>query len=338
MKSVLVIRLSSMGDVLLTMPLLAGITQHDQHKRIVFVTNQKFLPYFKEVTGIETFGYDPEGRHQGFRGIFRLFSDLRPFRISQVIDLHGVLRTWLLDAMFLLRLRPVYLIKKHRKLRKKILKGRTDVQVPHAVDRYQEVLNRAGITTRVVHYPLKQKIQENRSGKYRIGFAPLTKHTTKNWTKQHIAFFISLVTSENGCEVFLFGGTADYQHLEAYRSVKVHNVAGQLTPEEETDLINSLDLFVSMDSANMHLASLAGIPVISVWGATDPRLGFQAYKQPESLTIAAPLSEVSCRPCSVYGGKPCHRKDSPMLCMEKNDPARVTRLVKEILQKHSANS
>lgn len=74
----------------------------------------------------------------------------------------------------------------------------------------------------------------------------------------------------------------------------------------ELALMSHLDVMVSMDSANMHLASLTGIPVVSVWGATHPYAGFMGWKQKEENAIQATLD---CRPCSIFGNKPCHRGD-----------------------------
>ena len=70
--------------------------------------------------------------------------------------------------------------------------------------------------------------------------------------------------------------------------------------------MSHLDVMLSMDSANMHLASLTGIPVVSVWGATHPMAGFLGYNQDPENVIQIDLE---CRPCSIYGNKPCQRGD-----------------------------
>ena len=86
----------------------------------------------------------------------------------------------------------------------------------------------------------------------------------------------------------------------------MHNLAGSLSLGEELKIIAQLDLMVSMDSANMHLASLVETPVISIWGATHSYAGFYGWNQPLENAVQA---ELSCRPCSVYGNKNCHRGD-----------------------------
>lgn len=86
----------------------------------------------------------------------------------------------------------------------------------------------------------------------------------------------------------------------------VISTAGKLTLNSELALMSHLDVMLSMDSANMHLASLVNIPVISIWGATHPYAGFMGWKQ---LSTHAVQVDLPCRPCSVFGNKPCLRKD-----------------------------
>lgn len=79
---------------------------------------------------------------------------------------------------------------------------------------------------------------------------------------------------------------------------------GKLNMRTELNLMSHLDVMLSMDSANMHLASLVNIPVVSIWGATHPYAGFMGWKQ---LPVNTVQLDLSCRPCSVYGQKPCWR-------------------------------
>jgi len=82
-----------------------------------------------------------------------------------------------------------------------------------------------------------------------------------------------------------------------------------------------------MDSANMHLASLVATPVVSVWGATHPYLGFYGYNQSQDNAVQA---ELFCRPCSVYGNKPCYRKN--MECMAKITPQMIIDKIEEVIR------
>jgi ADP-heptose:LPS heptosyltransferase len=74
--------------------------------------------------------------------------------------------------------------------------------------------------------------------------------------------------------------------------------------EEELAVVSSLDIMVSMDSANMHIASLFGVPVVSIWGATHPFSGFMGWGQSVALAVQ---SNLECRPCSVFGNRKCFK-------------------------------
>ena len=84
-------------------------------------------------------------------------------------------------------------------------------------------------------------------------------------------------------------------------------MAGKLSLKEELLKIAGLEIMISMDSANMHLASLVGTRCISVWGATHPYAGFLGYGQHEDDVIQ--VKDLTCRPCSVFGDKKCYRGD-----------------------------
>ena len=96
----------------------------------------------------------------------------------------------------------------------------------------------------------------------------------------------------------------------------------------ELALLSHLDTMVSMDSANMHLASITGVPVVSIWGATHPYAGFQGWGQEPSNFIQA---DMDCRPCSVYGNKPCLRGD--YACLTRISPDTVAEKIESIIEK-----
>ena len=98
--------------------------------------------------------------------------------------------------------------------------------------------------------------------------------------------------------------------------------------QEELVLMSHLDVMVSMDSANMHLASLVHVPVVSVWGATHPYAGFMGWNQDDDMTVQVQLP---CRPCSVFGNKACYRGD--MACMNRITPEMIINKVEKVLDR-----
>ena len=94
----------------------------------------------------------------------------------------------------------------------------------------------------------------------------------------------------------------------------------------EIMLISELDCMVSMDSANMHLASMVDVPVVSIWGATHPKAGFLGWRQKQSSIVQLDLR---CRPCSIYGKKPC--KFGDYRCLAYMPKEKILRHVYRIL-------
>ena len=88
--------------------------------------------------------------------------------------------------------------------------------------------------------------------------------------------------------------------------------------EGRAKYISHLDLMLSMDSSAMHMASLVGVPVVSVWGATHPYAGFYGIGQDPQNAVQL---DMACRPCSIYGNRPCAYGDYP--CMRGIAPERI---------------
>ena len=168
--------------------------------------------------------------------------------------------------------------------------------------------------------------------KINIGFAPFAKHKEKMYPIDKMEEVVKRIASLENTQIYLFGGGDDEkQRLEEWdlKYTNVKSVVGQLTLEKELLLISYLSVIVTMDSANMHLASLVNTPVVSVWGATHPYLGFYGYKQ---LPENAVQIELDCRPCSVFGDVPCWRGDHA--CMEWLPPKLIIDKVEKIVINH----
>jgi ADP-heptose:LPS heptosyltransferase len=164
--------------------------------------------------------------------------------------------------------------------------------------------------------------------KIRIGIAPFAKHKEKMYPLEKMEKVVEVLINK-GYKIFLFGGgpeeinvLANWEHV--YPGVT--NLAGVLSLEDELIVISQLDLMISMDSANMHLASLYSVPVVSIWGATHPYAGFYGFRQnPENIIQA----DLYCRPCSVFGNKKCFRGD--WACMQMIDPQIIVEKTEKLL-------
>ena len=112
--------------------------------------------------------------------------------------------------------------------------------------------------------------------------------------------------------------------------IHVTSLAGKQTFAEELEIIKELNLMVSMDSSNMHFASVLGVPVVSIWGATHPDFGFYPQQQDRSNALCANLP---CQPCSAFGQKPCRYGD--YRCLTAITPERVFDRIQQIIKENS---
>ncbi len=153
-----------------------------------------------------------------------------------------------------------------------------------------------------------------------IGIAPFAKHRGKIYPTDEMAQVVAHFAVTRGAAVFLFGAGDERLVLETWeqRFPNVQSMAGKLSLYDELALIQQLPVMITMDSANMHLASFVGTPVVSVWGATHPYAGFYGWQQPSHNAVQA---NIPCRPCSVFGNKPCYRGD--YLCFREIAPAAI---------------
>ena len=144
---------------------------------------------------------------------------------------------------------------------------------------------------------------------------------------------IRSLSGDSACRVFLFGGGAhEKEILNAWEKKypNVISVAGKLKMDEELVLMSRLDVMESMDSGNMHLASLVGTPVVSIWGATHPYAGFMGWHQSPDNAVQLDLP---CRPCSIYGNKPCMRGD--FACMKNISPELIIEKIENVFKQKS---
>ena len=142
-----------------------------------------------------------------------------------------------------------------------------------------------------------------------IGIAPFARHNGKIYPLEKMEQVVAQLSMQAHTRIFFFGnGPEEESTINRWCSKYPGTVSfvGKSNFNGELRLISHLDAMVCMDSANMHMASLAGTPAISIWGATSPLAGFLGWKQLKENCIELPLE---CRPCSIFGNKPCRYGD-----------------------------
>ena len=162
-----------------------------------------------------------------------------------------------------------------------------------------------------------------------IGIAPFATHEGKIYPLEKMTKVIGALSSAPHVKIFLFGGGKKETEIlseweKQYPSTVC--IAGKLKWDTELALMSHLDVMLSMDSSNMHLASLVGTPVVSIWGATHPHAGFMGWKQSTDNSIQ---TDLPCRPCSIFGNKPCLRQD--YACLQEITPDQIVNKLKTFI-------
>lgn len=319
---VAILRFSAIGDVALCVPVIRAFQLAHPEVEITMVSRKMLKPLFAPLN-IRFLEADFKGRHKGNKGLLRLYRDIKKTaKPDVVIDLHSVLRTHILKSFFRLANTPVFTINKGRKGKKQLTRYPDKIlsQQSHTTDRYAKVFREAGFPFHwdksqppVLDYKseaAEKELQKLQSYPSLIGVAPLAGFPGKTWPLNKMRQLIESI-SDPGHAIVLFGGPEDLTYLEKLRgdNSHVYIMAGKLKFDGEIAFMRRLSLMIAMDSSNMHLATLAGIPVVSIWGATHSLAGFGPLGNNAQYKAEIPIAELNCRPCSVFGKKPCFRKD-----------------------------
>lgn len=343
-RNILVARFSALGDVCMAIPVVYGVCRANPNARLVFVTKPAVTGLFiNPPSNLVVIGADVKNEYSGVNGLRRLFSELRQqYHIDAFADLHDVLRTRMIDIFCRLRGVEAARIDKGR-ADKKLLTRRTDKvlePLEESTGRYIDVFHRLGLKVDTSFRSLfgngrgnpqefAHICQTKQIGETWIGIAPFAAHPGKIYPIQRMKQVVENLAHTPGNRIFLFGGgDSERAVLTEWAQEMPHTIS--LAEKRhgfavELSLISWLDVMVSMDSANMHLASLVNTPVVSVWGATHPYCGFGGWHQDSSLAIQLDLP---CRPCSVFGNKECYLGD--FRCMRSIEPQMIIDKVKQI--------
>ncbi len=317
MKNILVIRLSAMGDVAMSVPVIRAVSEQYPDVRILFLTRKTFNPFFEGIENLILINPDLKGEHKGVAGLFKLFKQIKKqYNPYLVLDIHNVLRTKILRTFFRFSGVKISVIDKGRAEKKALTRRENKILKPlrHSALRYADVFEKAGISLKLdKNHVLKPKISDKLQAllskdKKNIGIAPFAMHLQKQYPLDKSEKLINLLT-QKGYRVLIFGGGKKEQQFAENLEQKHENVLsviGKFKLADEIALISHLDLMVSMDSANMHIAALTGIHILSVWGGTHPFAGFTPFIADEKSHIIQ-RDDLACRPCSVFGSKACFK-------------------------------
>lgn len=311
MTRILAYRFSAFGDVAMTVPVFREFLEQNPDVEIVMVSRNNFESLFTDIPNVIFHGIDLDD-YKGFLGIRRLGKELlKQYQPDYIADLHDVIRTKILDKIYVRKGLKVFKINKGKEEKEAL----TDVwnldkiQLKRTVERYADVFRDMGFKVQLSH-----QLRPKSNQKLGIGFAPFAQHKGKMLPLEK-SFELVKILAEKHTIYFFGGGKKETETLESWEKQipNTQSLAGKLSLSEELNRISQLEVMISMDSANMHLASVVGTRCVSIWGSTHPYAGFLGFGQSEDDVVQ--INDLTCRPCSVFGDKECYRGD--WACLEE---------------------
>ncbi|MGG7034882.1 MAG: glycosyltransferase family 9 protein [Flavobacterium sp.] len=313
-------RLSAMGDVAMIVPVLRALVNQNTGVKITVVSRPFFKPFFENILNVSFFAFDDKHRHKGFFGLIRLFRDLKPLKIDAFADLHNVLRSKIVRNLFALTGTKTAFVDKARAEKKALTREKNKIFKPLTpiTERHAKVFEQLGfkvdLSSRIIENEFPEKsiltpeiveITGDKTQKW-IGIAPFAQYDSKVYPLDLMQKVINELAKNPIYKILLFGGgKKEVEILDSMvlNKPNVINVAGKIKLKQELSLISNLDVMLSMDSGNAHLAAMFGVPVVTLWGATHPFAGFSPFNQPLENALVSDRNKFPKLPTSIYGNK-----------------------------------
>jgi ADP-heptose:LPS heptosyltransferase len=328
----LIIRFSSIGDIVLTTPVVRCLKKQLVTAEVHYLTKKSFEKIFEANPYIDKMHYMDENPDA-------LISTLKQEDFDYVIDLHNNLRT--IKVKRALQKKTFSFEKLN--LQKWLLTTFKINKMPdvHIVDRYMKTVESFGIENDgagLDYFILpKDAVPENdiptsHLAGY-IGIVTGAAHNTKKYPLHKLAAFCKSIEHP----VIILGGKEDAEtgkQLSAIDPFKIYNACGKFNLNESADLVRRAKMIISNDTGLMHIAAAFKRPVISIWGNTVPSFGMYPYyganflsRQQNIPYDILQVANLSCRPCSKIGYNKCPKRH--FKCMEQI-------AVEDVLQKTNA--
>jgi ADP-heptose:LPS heptosyltransferase len=314
-------RLSAMGDVAMTVPVLRAFVFQNPEIKITVISRPFFKPLFDTIPNVTFFAFDEKKRHKGFLGLLQLYRDLKVLQIDAFADLHNVLRSKVVRTLFALSGKKTAFVDKGRSEKAALTRSENKIFKPlkSMFERHAKVFQELGFTVDLSNPKFPEKavlgkeisilIGENipiAIGKKLIGIAPFAQYDSKVYPLDLMQEVINKLAENSNHKILLFGGgKKEIELLDSLSKDKenVVVVAGKIKFQQELQLISNLDVMLSMDSGNAHIAAMLGAKVITLWGATHPFSGFLPFNQPLENALVSDRNLFPKLPTSVYGNK-----------------------------------
>ncbi len=301
----LIVRFSSIGDIVLTTPVIRCLKQQVKDAEIHFLVKKQFHDVIKANPYIDKIYI-----FQGNDG--SLIQELRSEEYHYIIDLHRNLRTFILKS----RLRILSFSFNKLNVKKWLLVNLKINKLPdiHIVDRYFETVrlfdvvnDRKGLDYYIP--PGEEIALSNLPKEFRQGYIVIVigaKHFTKQVPDEKLIKLCNHISYP----VVLLGGKEDIERAKNVKdncTKEILDLCGQYTINQSASLIRQSMFVISPDTGLMHIAAAFRKKIISLWGNTIPEFGMSPYMADPGSRIFQ-VHGLKCRPCSKIGFKKCPRK------------------------------
>ena len=340
-RNVLVIRLSVLGNVAMTIPVLYPVCKANPDTRFIMLTKKWPASMFHDrPANLKVVDFDINENHKGFFGLLKLAAQLHKlYDIDAVADLHNVTGTKIMDAYLWLRGAKIAGMDREKAKRKALVTHRTHEPVTPIHDRYRNVFKELGFETpdnftRLYEgrdWPESPIVLEKEPGQRWIAISPFSSHRQKAYPLELMEKVIAELCKRENYWIFLMGGGKTEKIALRGIARKYKNVISMAEVKhrflDEYALLGKCDLMLTMESANMHLASLVDLQAMTIWGPTSPACGYLGYNQVVEDDIQL---DMDCRPCSITGDKPCKYGD--FRCLKNIPPEYIAQHVIEAVE------
>ena len=339
--NVLVIRLSVLGNVAMTIPVLYPVCKANPDTRFIMLTKRWPASMFHDrPANLKVVDFDVNENHSGLVGLLKFAARLHKlYDVDAVADLHNVSGTWIIDAYMRARGACIARLDREKSKRRALVSHKTAEPVTPIHERYRNVFRQLGLAapddfTRLYEdreWPVTPIVPKKEEGQRWIAISPFSSHRQKAYPLDKMEQVVAQLAQQPNYWIFLMGGGKTEKIALRAIARKYKNVISMAEVKhkfiDEYALLGNCDLMLTMESANMHLASLVDLQAMTVWGPTSPACGYLGYNQLVQDDIQL---DMDCRPCSITGDKPCKYGD--FRCLTNIDPDVIARRVIEAVE------
>ncbi|MBS3737711.1 glycosyltransferase family 9 protein [Mesohalobacter halotolerans] len=334
-KHILTIRLSAMGDVAIAVPVICTLLKTHSNLKVTVLTKPQFKVLFDFLPQVHVVCAEVKTKHKGLGGLYQLSRELKTLNLTEVADLHNVIRSKVLKFFLRLQGIKVKTINKGRTEKKALTRTNRKVFKPlkPTINRYADVFRNIGIALDMnqpeclpkqeLKSSIKSDLEFDPSKTY-LGIAPFAAHDGKVYPADLMQEVIKKLSQNKSLNIYLFGGgKLEMSRLHNWEKPykNVYCIAGRYDFKTELCLISNLDAMLSMDSGNGHLAAMFAVKVFTIWGQTHPHAGFAPLGQTKDQQFLPDRSIFPLLPTSIYGNKEVEGYQNVMRTIDPNDVA-----------------